>query len=309
MLTTIVKRLLQGLIVIVCVTVLIFVLLRKIPGDPARQLATISTQEAVEKLREEMGLNKTIPEQLILYIRNLFRGSLGYSYFQKAPVDSVISQSAGGTGLMLLLALVFSTIIGLFLGILAAVRKNTVVDRIISLFSVVFQSVPNYWLAIILIQLVCVQWKLLPSVGYKGFSYVILPSFILALPLIGVITKNVRTNMVASLDMDFVKAAKARGIPSFVALMGYALRNSLIPIITLIGLQLGYLVGNCLVIEYIFSFPGIGLHTLNAILRRDYFLVQALVMLLTFLFVIVNTIVDISYLYLDPRIRKAQGGL
>ena len=309
MFTTIIKRLLHGLIVVAAVMVLVFVLLRLIPGDPARQMASIATEEAVQALREEMGLTKSIPEQLILYIRNLFQGNMGYSYFQKMDVANVVVQAVGASGQMILLALAAAILMGFTFGLIAAVFHHTWIDRIISMFAVVCQSLPNYWLAILLIQVVAVQWKLLPSVGYKGFSYVILPAFILSMPLFGVIAKNIRTNMIGSLKQEFVKAAKARGVPGYVRLFGYALRNSLIPIITLIGSQLGFLVGNCLIIEYIFSFPGIGLHTLNAILRRDYFLVQALVMLLSMVFIVVNTAIDISYLYLDPRIRKAQGGL
>jgi len=309
MLKTIVNRLLQGLIIIIAVMVLVFVLLRLIPGDPARQMASIATEEAVQALREEMGLTKSIPEQLVVYIRNLFAGNLGYSWFQKMPVAQVIAQSAGKTGPMLGLALVTAVILGFILGIFAALFAHKWLDKAISTISVVFQSSPNYWLAIMLILVISVRWKLLPASGYKDFSYAVLPAFILALPLSGIIAKNIRTNLIGSLGQDFVKAAKARGIPGYITLFGYALRNSLIPIITLIGSQLGYLVGNCIIVEYIFSFPGIGLHVLNAILRRDYYLVQALVMLVSLVFIVVNTAIDISYLYLDPRIRKAQGGL
>lgn len=309
MLTTVVKRLLQGCLVLIMVMVLIFVLLRLIPGDPARQMSSVATEEAVQALRQEMGLDKSIPEQLVIYIKNLFQGNLGYSWFQKMNVADVIAQSAGKTGAMLGLALAVSAVLGLALGLVAAVFHHTWVDRLISMAAVIAQSLPNYWLAILLIQLVCVKMGLLPASGYKNMTNILLPSFILALPLTGIITKNIRTNMIGSLSQDFVKAAKARGVPGGTSLFGYALRNSLIPIITLIGSQLGALVGNCIIVEYIFSFPGIGLHTLNAILRRDYYLVQALVMLVSMVFIVVNTLIDISYLYLDPRIRKAQGGL
>ncbi|MEA5049718.1 MAG: ABC transporter permease [Eubacteriales bacterium] len=309
MLTTIIKRLLQGFVVIIAVMILVFVLLRLIPGDPARQMASIATEEAVQALREEMGLTKSIPEQLLVYINNLFHGNLGYSWFQKTDVSNVIAQAIGKTGQLIGLALVAAVISGFFFGLIAAVFHHSWIDQIISMLAVIFQSLPNYWLAILLIQVVSVKWGILPAAGYSGFKYVLFPAFILALPLSGIIAKNIRTNTIGSLSLDFVKAAKARGVPGAVSLFGYALRNSLIPIITLIGSQLGYLVGNCIIVEYIFSFPGIGLHTLNAILRRDYYLVQALVMLLSLVFIVVNTIIDISYLYLDPRIRKAQGGL
>ena len=309
MLTTIVKRLLQGFMILIAVTVLVFVLLRLIPGDPARQLALVAPEEAIEALRAEMGLDKNIPEQLVLYIGNLFRGNLGYSYFQKMDVSDVIASAIVPTSQMLGLVLVTAITFGLIFGLIAAIFQHTWVDRAISLIAVFCQSLPNYWLAIILIQLVAVRWRLLPSMGYRGFSHVILPAFILSMPLFGVIAKSTRTNMIGSLRQDFFKAARARGIPGRITVIGYALRNSLIPIITLIGAQLGALIGNCLIVEFIFGFPGIGLHTLNAILRRDYYLVQALVMMMSMLFIIMNTLIDISYLYLDPRIRKAQGGL
>ena len=149
----------------------------------------------------------------------------------------------------------------------------------------------------------------LPSTGYKGIRYAILPGFVLALPTTAVLIRNVRASMMGSLNQDFVKAAKARGVPGFASLVKYAFRNSLIPILTLIGSQLGYLVGNMVVVEYVFSYPGIGLQILNAINRRDYYLVQGLVVLLSGFFIVVNMIIDIGYIYLDPRIRKAQGGL
>ena len=309
MLTTVVKRLLQGVLVLVMVMVLVFVLLRLIPGDPARQMMSIATEEALAALRAEMGLDKSIPEQLVIYVKNLFQGNLGYSWFQKADVSTVIAQAIPKTALMLSLALVSAIIFGFIFGLIAAIFAHSWVDRLISTLAVIVQSLPNYWLAILLIQVICVKMKLLPASGYKGPNYILLPAFILALPLIGIIAKNVRTNMIGSISMDFVKAAKARGVPGYVRLFGYALRNSLIPIITLIGSQLGGVVGNCVIVEYIFSCPGVGLYILNSILRRDYYLVQALVLFVSAVFIIVNTIIDISYLYLDPRIRKAQGGL
>lgn len=309
MLTTIVKRLLQGVLVLVAVMVLIFVLLRLIPGDPARMMASIASEESVQALRHEMGIDRSIPEQLASYIKNLANGNLGYSWFQKTDVINVIKQCWAKTATEMAFAIFPAILLGIIFGTLAAYYPHSWLDRIISTLSIVEQSLPNYWLAIILIQVICAKLKLLPASGYKSVRYAILPSIIIGLPLIGIICKNVRGNMIGSFSQDFVKAAKARGVPGLASLFGYALRNSLIPIITLIGAQLGGILGNCVVIEYIFSIPGIGLNILNAITRRDYFLVQGLVMLVSAVFVIVNTLIDIAYLYLDPRIRKAQGGL
>lgn len=291
------------------VMILIFVLLRLIPGDPARQMSTIATEEAVQALRHEMGIDKSIPEQFIVYIRNLMQGNLGYSWFQKTNVSNVIAQAWPKTAMELLFAIVPAIILGFAFGIIAAMKHHSWVDRLVSTASVIEQSLPNYWIAIILIQLVCAKLGWLPASGYKDYRYAILPAAIIALPLVGIIAKNVRGNMIGSISQDFVKAAKARGIPGYIQLFGYAVRNSLIPIITLIGSQLSGMLGNCIIIEYIFSVPGIGLHILNAITRRDYYLVQALVMLVSAVFIIINTLIDISYLYLDPRIRKANGGL
>jgi len=309
MLTTIIKRLLQGVIVIAVIMVITFVLLRMIPGDPSRTMAPNATAEQLEALKAQMGIGESIPVQFVRYLNSLFSGYLGYSYFQKADVITVIINSIPATGLLLLFAIAIALTIGLTFGIIAALRSNTWIDRIISAFAVLFQSMPNYWVGIILIQLISVALRLLPSTGYKGPLYAVLPSIVLSLPLIAVLIRNVRASMMSSLSQDFVKAAKARGIPGFVRLIGFALRNSVIPLLTIFGTQLGYLIGNCIVVEYVFAYPGLGLLTLNAILRRDYFLVQGLVVLLAGLFILINMIIDIGYIYLDPRIRKAQGGL
>ena len=309
MLTTIIKRLLQGVLVVIAVLVVTFVLLRLIPGDPARSVAGNADEATVEALREEMGLNDSIPVQFINYIKDIFNGDLGFSYFCKDEVTNVIAGSYKATLVMIGLALPSAIILGLLLGLLAAIFKDSILDRLLSAIAVLFQSMPNYWVAIMLIQIVAVKFKLLPASGYKGVRYAIMPAIVLGLPLAGVFARNVRTSMLGAMQRDFSKAAKARGVPWFKVLMGYSFRDILVSFLTLVGSQLGFLMGNCLLIENIFGYPGMGLQTLNAILRRDYFLVQGLVVLLSAVFIIINTVIDISYLYLDPRIRKAQGGL
>ena len=309
MLTTIIKRLLQGVLVLLAVLVVTFVLLRLIPGDPARIMAGNADEEVVEQLREEMGLNDPIPVQFIDYMKDIFKGDMGYSYFAKDDVTNVIVNAYKPTLIMIALALPSAIILGLLFGLIAAVFKETIIDRLISAFAVLVQSAPNYWVAVMMIQIVAVKLRWLPASGYKGIEYAIMPAIVLGLPLAGVFARNVRVNMLGSMQQNFSKAAKARGVPYFTTLMGYSFRNILVPFLTLVGSQLGFMVGNCLVIESIFGYPGLGLQILNAILRRDYFLVQGLVAMLAAIFIIINTFIDISYLYLDPRIRKAQGGL
>ncbi len=309
MITTIIKRLLQGLVVVFAVMVITFIMLRLIPGDPSRTLAPIATQAQIEQLKQQMGIGTSIPVQFVKYIQNLFHGYLGYSFFEKANVSTVIANALPKTGLLLLFAIILELTFGFVFGVLAAVKSNTWIDKVISGFAVIFQSFPNYWVSIILITIVTVKLRLLPSIGYKGPIYAVLPAIVLSLQPMAVLIRNIRASMIGSLSQSFVKAAKARGVPWRIYMFRYAFRNSLIPLLTLFGAQLSFIMGGIVVVEYMFGYPGIGLATLNAILRRDYYLVQGLVVLISGFFIVVNTAIDIGYIYLDPRIRKALGGL
>lgn len=309
MITTIIKRLLQGLVVVFAIMVITFIMLRLIPGDPSRTLAPIATEAQIVQLKQQMGIGTSIPVQFGKYIQNLFHGYLGYSFFEKADVTAVIGNALPKTALLLLLAILFELTFGFLFGVLAAIQSNTWVDKLISGFAVIFQSLPNYWVSIILISLITVKWQLIPSIGFKAPVYAVLPAIVLSLQPMAVLIRNVRASMLGSLNQSFVKAARARGVPWRIYMFKYAFRNSLIPLLTLFGAQLGFNMGSIVVVEYMFGYPGIGLLTLNAILRRDYYLVQGLVVLIAGFFIIVNTAIDIGYVYLDPRIRKALGGL
>ena len=309
MITTIIKRLLQGLVVVFAVMVITFIMLRLIPGDPSRTLAPIATKAQIEQLRQQMGIGTSIPVQFGKYIQNLLHGYLGYSFFEKGDVTAVIGSALPKTALLLFLAILFELTFGFIFGLLAAVKANTWVDKLISGFAVIFQSLPNYWVSLILITFITVKWHLLPSIGYKGPIFALLPAIVLSLQPMAVLIRNVRASMIGSLQQSFVKAAKARGVPWRIYVFKYAFRDSLIPLLTLFGAQMGFIMGSIVVVEYMFGYPGIGLQTLNAILRRDYYLVQGLVVLISGFFIVVNIMIDIGYIYLDPRIRKALGGL
>ena len=207
MLTTIIKRLLQGVLVVVAVLIVTFVLLRMIPGDPARSVAGNASEEVVEQLREEMGLNDPIHIQFVDYIKNIFKGDLGYSYFAKDDVNNVIAHAYKPTLVMIALALPCAVILGLLFGLIAAVFKETIIDRVISACAVLIQSAPNYWVAVMMIQIVAVKLKWLPASGYKGIEYAIMPAIVLGLPLAGVFCRNVRFNMLGSMQQNFSKAA------------------------------------------------------------------------------------------------------
>ena len=309
MITTIFRRLLQGLVVVFAVMVITFIMLRLIPGDPSRVMAPIATAAQNLQLKEQMGIGESIPVQFGKYMQNLFHGYLGYSLFQKADVSTVIGNALPKTALLLFLAIFLELTFGTLFGVLAAVKSNTWVDKVISGFAVIFQSLPNYWVSLILITIVTVKLHLLPSIGYKGPIYAVLPAIVLSLQPMAVLIRNIRASVMGSLKQSFVKAAIARGVPWKNYIFKYAFRNSLIPMLTLFGAQLSYIVGSIVVVEFVFSYPGIGLQTLNAILRRDYYLIQGLVVLISGFFIVVNTAIDIGYIFLDPRIRKTLGGL
>lgn len=309
MITTIVKRLLQGLVVLIAIMTVTFFLLRLLPGDPSRTMAPVASEKQLILIKEEMGIGESIPKQFVKYIKNLSKGYLGYSFFQKADVIEVIKNALPKTGLMLLITIGIQLVFGISLGLLAAIFANSWIDKIISGIAVIFQSMPNYWIGLMLISIVTVKLRLLPSVGYQGPIYAVLPAIVLSLQPTAVLTRSVRASIIGSMNQEFVKAATARGIPWTINMTKYVFRNSLIPLLTLFGAQIGYLVGGSAVVELIFGYPGIGLQTVGAILRRDYYLVQGLVVLMAGFFVVINTLVDIGYIYLDPRVRKSLGGL
>jgi peptide/nickel transport system permease protein len=309
MLGVIVRRLLQGVLVVFGVTLVIFMVIRLIPGDPTRLMAPNASEEKLEGLREQFGFTDSLPVQFGKFLSNASQGDFGWSLFEKDKVTTLIARTAPKTALLAGGALALAILFSFPLGILAALNRDSIWDKLTLLISVTTQSMPNFWVAIMLLYIVAVRWKLLPAIGYKGPKYAILPAIALSLSLVAMLIRNVRLVMISNMDMDFVKAARARGISGWGVVIRHALRNATIPIITLLGVQVGYLLGGAVVIELIFNYPGLGLLTLNAVLRRDYYLVQGLVILLASVFVVVNMIIDISYAYLDPRIRQALGGL
>lgn len=309
MLGTIIKRLLQGIFVTVCVIFISFVILRMIPGDPAKVMAPNATEEQLQIIRDNMGLSKPILVQFKMYAQNLFHGDMGESYFKGDTVLNVMKQTVPLSVILLVTAVVISLFLAILLGTIAGMNGNTWIDRLISSIAVLFQSMPNYWVASMLIILLSVQAGLFPSMDYTGPISCVLPTIALVLPLTAVLTKVIRSALIDSYSQEFVKVAYARGVSKVAIYFKYALRNSLTPILISLGSQLGFLVGSIVVVEYVFSFPGVGYTVLNAILRRDYNLVQGIIILFSVFFIVVNIIIDLGTIRLDPRLRKAEGGL
>lgn len=309
MLGTVIKRLLQGLFVTVCVIFISFVILRMIPGDPAKVMAPNATDEQLEIIRNNMGLSEPVLVQFKMYAQNLVHGDMGESYFKGDTVLNVMKQTTPLSCILLVVAVIISLILSLILGSIAGMNGNGWVDRTISSISVLLQSMPNYWVSSMLIILLSVRAGLFPSMDYTGPISCVLPTIALVLPLTAVLTKVIRSSLIDSYSQEFTKVAYARGVSKISIYFKYALRNSVNPILIALGGQLGFLVGSIVVVEYVFSFPGLGYTVLNAILRRDYNLVQGIIILFSVFFIVVNIIIDLSTIRLDPRLRKSEGGL
>jgi peptide/nickel transport system permease protein len=302
----ILRRLGSGLIVIASVMVIVFLLLRILPGDPVALIAPNARPEEKENLRLKLGLKDPIHIQLLNYLNGLAHGDLGDSVYSGGkPVATLIAEAFPNTVRLSMLALVCSYLLFLPLGLLVAIKKDTLIDRLISSLAVVLQSFPGFWVGILLIAIFAVNLKWFPAVGYKGPKYLVLPAITIALSLVATIIRNTRLNMISIMMQDYIKAARARGVPRSSVILKHALKNSSLAILTMFGLQLGTLLSGAIVVEWVFGYPGVGLLTILAVVRRDYPLVQALAILLSGLFVIINIIVDVTYTIVDPRLRKA----
>jgi peptide/nickel transport system permease protein len=307
MYAVILRRIAQGVVVTLGVILLVFVIVRVIPGDPARLMAPMAPEEKLEELRAEFGFDRPLAVQFWEWISRAFVGDFGHSLYLRAPVTEVIAQTFPYTLMLVVAAIVLAILISLPVGVLAAVYRDSWFDRLALGFSVTSQSLPNFWLSLMLLFVVAVRWKLLPAPGYNGPAYLILPTITLSFALYAVFIRNIRLVMIGALESNYVMAAQARGIPFWKVVMKHAFKNCWIPLITILGVQVGYLLGGAIVVEYIFNFPGMGLLLIRSVLRRDYTVIQMVALVMSLIFIIINLLVDISYGYIDPRIRKQIG--
>jgi peptide/nickel transport system permease protein len=298
----ILKRLGYTVFVLLGVSILIFSLLHLAPGSPARlMLADAATEEQIKEKEAEMGLDKPIIVQYFTYISKVFRGDLGTSYFYKMPNAKLIFQRLPATGYLTLVAMLLALVISLPLGIVAGVKRGTVVDLISMVFALLGQSISSVVLGLVFILFFAVKLKWLPSMGYGGLAFVIMPAAALAMQMAALITRMLRSGMVDVLQEDYITATYAKGISHQTIITRYALRNAILPVITVIGLQVGTFLGGAVVTEQIFGWPGIGTLTVQAINLRDFTLVQSILLVISACFVLVNLLVDIIYTLVDPR--------
>jgi peptide/nickel transport system permease protein len=310
--TYILRRLLMLIPVMLIVGVVVFMLVHLTPGDPAAViLGQNATGEQIQALRERLGLNDPLPVQFVRWFGNALRLDFGNSLFLGMPVTEALRQRAQPTMLLTLYALFIMIMIGIPAGVLAAVRRNSPIDRGLMLMSISGAAIPTFFLGIMLILIFAVRLRWLPSGGYVPidqdpvghFKSMILPSFTLGFASAGLLARLVRSSMLDVLREDYVRTAMAKGLKFRAVVTKHALRNALIPAITVIGYSMGALLGGAVVTETVFTIPGMGRLVVQAIGRRDYPLIQGAIMLIAGIYVLVNLLVDILYVYIDPRIR------
>jgi len=306
------RRLLATLPVLGVVAVLVFLILRLTPGDPAAVLAgDQATTEQIAMIRANLGLDRSIPEQFIIWLGHLFQGDLGQSYYYKMPVVDLIAQRIEPTLSLALITITLAVMVAVPLGVMAAWRFGSWLDRGVMAFSVAGFSVPVFVSAYLLIWLFSLKLGWFPVQGYKRMSgglgpwlyHLLLPAFTLSLIYIALIARVTRASVLETLGEDYIRTARAKGLPEALVLKRHALANAAVPIATVIGIGIALLIGGVVVTESVYAIPGLGRLTVDAVLARDFPTVQGVILLFSFVYVLVNLLVDLSYVFFDPRIR------
>lgn len=306
------KRLWSLIPVMFVVATLVFFLVHLTPGDPASViLGSDAPQEAIAELRARLGLDQPLPVQFVRWFGQVLQGNLGESIFLRRPVTQAIVERLEPTLLLAGLATAFAVIIGIPTGVLAAVYRNTWLDRLFMSISIFGVSMPNFWLALNLIFLFALTLAILPVSGYvplrddplMTLRFMLLPAFSLGFPQSALIARITRGSMLDVLSQDYVKTARAKGLSEQLVIYKHALKNTMITVITVIGIVLAITLSGSVVIETIFGLPGIGRLIINSVLRRDYPVIQGTVLFIAGSYVLVNLLIDLLYVYLDPRIK------
>ncbi|HEX6947133.1 MAG TPA: nickel ABC transporter permease [Acidimicrobiia bacterium] len=313
MIRAIFSRILAAIPVLVGIAIITFFLIRLIPGDIVNVIMGQDYGDPVfeAELRRLFGLDRPVHVQFSDWFTSLLQGDLGHSLRTRRPVVTEILDRFPMTLELTLAALIVSVSIALPLGIISATRRNSTADMAARLASLMGLSLPNFWLGILLIMLFSVAWGILPSGGYADFAfswnhfqYLVLPAVTLGTSLAAVTMRMTRSSLLEVLGIDYVRTARSKGLPERIVIGRHALKNALIPVVTVIGIQAGGLLGGALVVEQVFSWPGLGTLVIRSIEQRDYPLVQGLIIFLAFFFVLMSLVVDLLYLYLDPRLRR-----
>jgi ABC-type dipeptide/oligopeptide/nickel transport system permease component len=303
MINYIIKRLLLSIPTIFGVIFIVMLTIELVPGDPVElMLGEHATKEAVENVRTALGLDKPLLTRYFMYLKNLTKGDMGRSIRENRLVSKEISDVWPATLKLTIAAMVIALSMGVMLGIFSAIKPNSYFDgtnRIISLFGL---SMPVFWIGLVMIVIFAYWLRLLPTGGTGSWKHIVLPAVTLSLPSIAMISRMTRSSLLEVLKEDYVRTARAKGLSEKVVILKHALKNALIPIVTLSGLQLGQLMGGAILTETVFAWPGLGRLMIRAIFARDYILLQGTVLVFALAFVLINLIVDLSYSFLDPRV-------
>lgn len=300
----ILRRAVLSVFVLWAAVSIVFLVLRLLPADPALLiLGSSPTPEQLAAVRAAMGLDRPLIVQYGAFLGDAVRLDFGDSYRLSDDAMSLVLQRLPATLELSGMGLVFSLLVGLPFGIIAALKVNKLPDRFVSTFSLVAQSLPTFWVGIIFILVFARGLQILPSGGTGTFAHLILPAVTLAMPFLAILTRMTRNSLLEVIHEGYIQTARSKGLTERVVIFPHAIRNALIPIVTIVGLQFGMLMAGSVVVETVFSWPGVGRLLIDSINQRDYNLVQAIVMVIATVFVAINFIVDLLYGYLDPRVR------
>lgn len=310
LLTYVVKKLLIGVPVIFGVTIILFYIMYMLPGDPIKLLLAGErvTPARIEELRRAWGLDQPAYIQYFYWLSHVVRGDLGVSIVTKEPVTLLISQRLPYTLVLMLISTLLSYAVGVMAGLITALKRGTLIDGVISVAGVVSYSIPGFWFGLMLMLAFGYYSKLLPISGYEGPHSLILPALSLALPSSAYVMRLTRAEMVEVLNEDYIRTAWAKGLSKSRVLLVHALRNAMIPVAVMFFLDIPWLIGGAVVIETLFALPGMGRLLYVSIIRQDYAVVQGIVLIITVLTVVFNTLGDVVVAVLDPRVRIERGG-
>jgi peptide/nickel transport system permease protein len=316
MVSYIIRRVGQSLIVILIVTIMVFVGMRILPGDPIYMLFNPNqiqamTQDEINKIRHDTGLDKPLVEQYFVWFGGVLRGDLGHSILNKRPITEDLNKRIPITGYIGVLSFILAAIIGIPAGIISAIRRGTWLDTIVTTIANIGICIPIFWLGILMIYLFAVKLHWLPTSGYTSpfvdfwmsMKQIIMPVFCMSIFSLAGNTRQARSSMLEVLRQDYIRTAWSKGLKEQVVIIGHAIKNSLIPVITLMGMGIAAIFGGSVLIEQVFNIPGMGRLAVDAMFQHDYTYVQGITLVMTSIVVVSNLLVDLSYGWLDPRIR------
>ncbi len=299
----IIIRLLQTLVALIGISLLIFILVRA-AGDPTILMrSSVSTDEDIENIRVQLGLNKSQPEQYYIFVTSLFRGDLGDSLIKRVPVTELIGTALPNSISLVLSSFILSMLLSLVLGVLAATKRDTWIDNGVKFIAILGQALPNFWVAIVFIFLFSVKLQILPTSGTGSLAHFVLPVGVLTFFILPGIMRLIRSSMLDVLDSEYVKLARIKGLPERRVIWKHALRNALIAPLTAAGMIFAILITGTVVIETVFGWPGVGRLLVEAVMGLDFPIVQGVILMVAVIVLLVNLLVDILYAYIDPQIR------